>query len=323
MADKINQDQLFLKYLNGELGQEEIQYLEDHYSPEEQKKIIDRILKSHWNNKYNLDHPEKYRVMLDKIHKRIEQAPIIRRHVYFDFLYYSKMAASVLIFLSVIIYFAVTYQPEITESPVVTMVHKSAAFGQKLNITLPDGSSVVLNSGTSITYPEIFSEDIRPVEIDGEAYFEVRKDSRPFVAKGKQMEVQVLGTAFNINTNLSTVALTEGKVLITNGVTHATLSPGQMGILTGEDEMFDIMEFDYDQHIAWKDGVINIEGYTVDEVLKILEKWYGVAINVRNVDLQREFSGKLSHRSLDNVLQGLCYVLNCNYKIKMKNVEIY
>jgi transmembrane sensor len=324
MAVNMEHEQLFIDYLNGESSEDEIRYIQSHFSPKDQKKILNRILKKYWNAKNIVDRPERYQEMLDTIHKKIERVPFYKHHAYIDYWYYSKMAASFLIFISVILYFSLSYQPIPKESPVVVnMVHKSTAFGQKLNVILPDGSAVVLNSGTTMSYPEIFSDNIRQIELEGEAYFEVRNDSeRPFVVKSNHMEVRVLGTSFNFNTLHSTVTLTEGKVQFSDGDEQVILSKGQMARLSGTG-LFEIDKFDYTQQIGWKDGIINIEDYTVAEIINILEKWYGVTINTKNVNMQKRFSGKFSHRSLENILEGLCFALDCNYKINNKNVEIY
>jgi transmembrane sensor len=316
---------LFIKYLNGDLNQDEIRFIESHFSPKDRKEIIDQLLKKQWQNKHIDGQPETYRQLLDKIHRKIEHAPVKKHHPIIDYWYYSKMAASFLIFITVILFFALNYQPPQKDVPAPAKIaQKSTTFGQKLSMVLPDGSAVVLNSGTTLRYPEYFSNDNRQVELEGEAYFEVIQDAeKPFIVKSKHMEVKVLGTSFNFNTAHSIVALIVGKVHIADGKSHVVLSPGQMAKKSALTAQFEINPFDYTQQVGWKDGVINIEGYTVKEVIEKLEKWYGVHIEVRNVDIQKQFSGKLSHKNLQNILEGLSYVLNCKYKINDKNVELY
>ena len=93
----------------------------------------------------------------------------------------------------------------------------SNPFGMLSTITLPDGSKVILNAGTTITYPNAFVSKNREVEINGEAFFEVAHDAEhPFIVKANQINVEVLGTQFNVKAyeedDWIEVSLSEGKV---------------------------------------------------------------------------------------------------------------
>ncbi|MGK7394032.1 MAG: FecR family protein [Candidatus Cyclobacteriaceae bacterium M3_2C_046] len=323
MGHNLHREQLFLKYINGEASEKEVHWINRHYTARQQKQIIDELLTKYWRDDMD-SRPSVPEEMLTNIHQRIN--PDISSHRVFDYLYLSKVAASILIFISVIFYFAYTYQSIPTSTqPRTEMIYKKTEFGQKLKIVLPDSSVAVLNSGTTISYPEIFSDSIRVVDLAGEAYFQVLPNSnRPFIVKGTTMDVKVLGTSFNFNTRKAAVALTEGKVELNDGIQQAVLAPGQLGQLSSESGKFEIGAFDKLTYIGWKDGVINIEGLSLKEIIPVLENWYGVAISHGQfIDPDMVFKGKLSHRSLENILEGICFSLNCQYKISGKNVEIY
>ena len=227
MAKSSNQERLFLRFINGECTSEELLYIANHYSKEEQDDIIEELINTRWGQKDEQVNPEVYQRILSGIHQRIDTTPIKSINK-IDYLYFSKVAASVIIFISTITFFIFNFSniqnDEVAIAKVGT-VTKSTEFGQKLRITLPDRSVVVLNYGSTISYPEVFSDTLREVKLDGEAYFEIEKDSqRPFITQGKNMFVSVLGTTFNFNTRTSNVALAEGSVKLISDSGEALLN---------------------------------------------------------------------------------------------------
>ena len=323
MTDYQSKDQLFIRYINDECTKEEIQRINRDFSLKEQRKIIDNILVNSWNSGENTNQPEKFQKMLIEIHQKIESKSGKKQLI--DYLYYSKVAASLLIFVSVLGYFVINYSPLPEQQPeIVNTIHKSTEFGQKLTINLPDNSIVVLNYGTTLSYPEKFSDSIRHVKLNGEAFFEItHDDQKPFIVEGNGVNVTVLGTSFNFNTRETFVALQEGKVKLTADKQNAFLSPGQIASLSEKSESFVTREFDHTEIIGWKDGIINIENFTLEQVINTLQKWYGVSITVSDIDLEKRFSGKLSNKSLRNILEGISFTIDCQFKINGKNVKLY
>jgi ferric-dicitrate binding protein FerR (iron transport regulator) len=135
--------------------------------------------------------------------------------------------------------------------------------------------------------------------------------------------VSVLGTAFNFNTRNSEVALAEGSVKLNANGLEAFLIPGQMASYSKEKEVFTTSQFNPLDQLGWQKGVIYIEGYSIEKLVSTLEKWYGVEIGITGIDLNKEFSGELSNRSLENVLKGICFTLNCNYEINQDQIRLY
>jgi transmembrane sensor len=106
--------------------------------------------------------------------------------------------------------------------------------GGQYQLVLSDGSKVLLNAASSLTYPAEFNGRYRNVELKGEGYFEVAKNaSKPFIVKANDVEVRVLGTHFNISAysddaNITTT-LIEGAVSMNKGKQARLLAPGQQG----------------------------------------------------------------------------------------------
>jgi ferric-dicitrate binding protein FerR (iron transport regulator) len=174
----------------------------------------------------------------------------------------------------------------------------STANAQTYTMVLADGSKVWLNTGASIRYPVSFTGSERKVEITGEAYFEVAHNaSKPFIVhvtdqKGTQMDVQVLGTHFNINayqdeTTIKTTLL-EGSVKIVNprhvGAGWQTangkeipviLKPGQQAQV-GDSVTKVVRNANMEAAIAWKNGRFNFDNDDITVVMRQLTKWYDV-----------------------------------------------
>jgi len=148
---------------------------------------------------------------------------------------FQRIAAIILFTLALsALYNGVQYEEPITpEYVAVNMLSKSAVYGEKLNFRLPDGTTVWMNSGSKIEYPETFDSTVRLVRLYGEAFFDVKPDvSQPFKVISENLVTTALGTSFNIDSSDEKdlrIALVTGKVSIENRLTDEEfmLKPGQ------------------------------------------------------------------------------------------------
>jgi transmembrane sensor len=160
-------------------------------------------------------------------------------------------------------------------------------------LTLSDGTRVWLNAASSIRFPVAFTGDTRNVEITGEAYFEVAKDkAKPFYVKVRDMEVEVLGTHFDINAyrdepNIITTLL-EGRVRIEDRV----LLPGQQSQVGDGKNL--VKAADIDQVMAWKNGLFNFNHADLQTVLRQLARWYDIDVKFEGSGPVRSFHGKIT-----------------------------
>ncbi len=187
--------------------------------------------------------------------------------------------------------------------------------GDKVFLTLPDGSKVSLNAKSRITYPKKFDKLNRLVTLEGEAFFEVVKDStKPFIINTSFISIEVLGTSFNLMaySDESTIetTLVTGKVKInrenplTKKVQSVILSPNHKAIFVKESETFLMDKVDVSVPISWKDGVIVFDNELFETVVKRLGRKYDVNIELCDEKLKKyRYTFNVRNESLEQVLE--------------------
>ena len=181
--------------------------------------------------------------------------------------------------------------------------------GRQFSLVLPDGTQVWLNAASSITYPTAFTGNERKVSILGEAYFEVSHDaSKPFHVDVNGVDVQVLGTHFNINSYSDEEAikttLLEGSIKITVAGRSQLVKPGEQAQVAEKDINM-VLDADVDGVMAWKYGFFSFDNANITDIMKQLTKWYDVEVVYQGQPKER-FSGKIDRNlTLSQVLKGL------------------
>jgi len=201
--------------------------------------------------------------------------------------------------------------------------------GGQYQLTLSDGSRVWLNAASSLHFPAAFSGKERKVELTGEGYFEVAHNKeKPFIVTANNMDVQVLGTRFNINAysdeNSIKTTLLEGSVRISKGNTTRIMIPGDqasMDNLTGEITIK--KDADLDEAVAWKNGKFIFQSADIKSIMRQLEKWYDVnVVYDRNVT-DEEFVGSISRQvNISQILDMLKKAGSIDFVIKGRTVIV-
>ena len=192
-------------------------------------------------------------------------------------------------------------------------VEKINPTGQKSKIFLSDGSTVWLNANSTISYFKHFSDSARIVTLEGEAYFDVAKDSlSPFIVRTNGITVEVIGTQFNVNSRNSeegvTVALLEGVVKVFKDKQKdeskaSIIYPGEGLIISNQNDLIDNFTFDasdmYNPYSSWKDGIMVFNGESYNEFITKIELWYGIEVHTKGIPHDDWFiRGNFSNESL-------------------------
>ena len=186
--------------------------------------------------------------------------------------------------------------------------------GQMSKITLPDGTKIWLNSGTTIRYPDRFTDENRTVTLSGEAYFEVAKtDHKPFTVYTADMQVEVFGTSFNVSAyrddETTAVTLVEGIVEARSldGKTVAQLIPGQLASKNKKGSAITIQNVQTSFYKAWIEGKLYFDDQPLYQIATKLERWFNVEVEFANDQLKSyKFTGTiLKNKPLDQIMQAL------------------
>lgn len=185
--------------------------------------------------------------------------------------------------------------------------------GGQFQITLPDGTQVWLNAQSSLRFPTAFDGDNRTVELTGEAYFEVQKDAaQPFIVKVGEMQIDVLGTSFDVmaypdEKNIQTT-LVEGAVKVIAGEQVFQLAPGQQTQLQKNGKLDVISIADIESITAWKNGYFKFNHSDLQSVMRQLSRWYEIDVNFQGPIPDFRFVGELKRKaSLSTNLKILSY----------------
>lgn len=203
--------------------------------------------------------------------------------------------------------------------------------GQRVNLKLPDGTSVWLNARSEMVYPAIFSDSKREVELNGEAYFEVEhNENSPFIVHTQKYDIEVLGTTFNVesysDSKSFSTSLMEGSVKVIDNAKPANpilLKPSQMAHLKEGRLLISTIE-DYD-HFRWRDGLVCFKNIKFNELMVRFEKCYGITILVENRHLNEYIcSGKFRvSDGLDNALRILQRDAKYTFERNEDNTIVY
>lgn len=247
-----------------------------------------------------------------------------------------KIAAAIT-FLITSVYLVITYRDgtPVPHNPEGQLTIKEVAKGARMQIRLPDGTKVWINSESRLTYDTTFNQVQRKVTLFGEAFFEVVPDTtRPFIVKSGNLITQALGTSFNIKAFANEpdieVSLVTGKVGVTEvGPVQVTvvLAPGEkITSLKGKDGLEKGL-FNYEEGIGWKDGLLYFKNAGFDEIKKRLERWYGVSIHTDSTDKghfsQWNYTGKFENLSLEMVLKRMGFTKNFTFSIQDEEIYLH
>lgn len=197
--------------------------------------------------------------------------------------------------------------------PSKLILELATPLGGMYQITLPDGTKVWLNAGSSLKYPMSFAKNERRVRLEGEAFFEVTKDSaRPFKVLSKGQEIEVLGTAFNVNAYPDNTAikttLVKGKVKLSNNNRYSEaiyLLPGQQSTNTNNGKI-QLANVDTAPFTAWKEGLFYFDETPLSDALQQIGRWYNVEVKYKGEVPQTHFYGRIKRsKPLRDVLDVL------------------
>jgi len=329
-------EELIIKYLNKELTPEEELRLKNWLQEDRGNRQVFEHIVADWQlNAQDLHLLQKkiyQKIISSPVKDRLNQKTISSGNYWQTWL---KVAAVLLIAITAgLVIFETKQTEQQPEVQVVTQIEKQALPGQKLSLTLPDGTEVKLNSGSRLVSPQQFTGASRKVFLEGEAFFDVTEDpSRPFLVETESFQVKVLGTSFNIRSyqqeENSTVAVVSGKVMVSNSpanqvANEEVLTPDQMLVYSSKNSNWVKKNgFNQDLVLGWRDQKLIFQEDRINSILQTLARWYGVEFQLdTHLDTQREYTAKFNNPTLKEVMESLSYNYKFSYEINDEKVII-
>jgi len=319
--------QLMMNYLSGSISESDQKLLfEMLHSDKKYSDLYDEMLKLYAISSIpqtELTKTSNYASIQNRILK-------VTPHKSKQFPTYLKIAAVVLILLSTSFTSYFVYQSILLQSD-SQICETVVPFGSQTKITLPDGTVVWLNSGSTLKYNNAFGYNHRTVQLTGEGYFEVKRDvENPFLVKTPTLKIKVLGTVFNVRTYTNeeevAVNLIKGKVNVNvNAKTKCQtfeLQPNEQLAYNSKTNNITISETDASRSALWTTGKLCFLDATIYDISKDLERRYDVKIQIKTQLIKDElFSGSLDlTQPIEQVLQYMD--VDKKYKITYRGKSI-
>lgn len=256
----------------------------------------------------------KVNAVIDKKHRRIR---LLKRSLWFV-----SGAAAILLFVWL------SPVDSIMESEKSVTVSMSTDYGNRSEVILPDGSVVKLNSGSNITYCYDPEKRIREIDFQGEGFFDVAKNKKPFVIKTNTgLELTVHGTSFDLKAykdeETVEVSLVEGRVELNSSDSRLMMDAGDIVVFDKQTKEMKPISGVLTHTYSWLEDKLYMDNMSLASICKYLERRYDITIHLQS-DLGNSihYSGTLQEESAIDVLNALSRLSDIEYKIKGKNISI-
>ncbi|WP_455667647.1 FecR family protein [Phocaeicola sp.] len=325
MENTKEEKQKLRRYLDDIYTRDEASQLLDSLRDAENQDLLDEVSAEVWEASFDhrqttgTEH-EKYKKEARLLLRKIEHGKRIwfRRTAYAV----AGIAAIVCLVLG-----GLHYSRYINEQS-ITYSLASTSYGEKKQVTLPDGSRIVLNSCSSLRYPAQFTGKERKVELDGEAYFRVaHNEDMPFIVTTQKFDVRVLGTHFDVKSypkdEIVSVNVESGKVQV-------DLPEAMMRLTAQEQVLINTISGEYtkkkeEREVAvWIKGALRFSSTPIRDVARELERVYNCRITFApGYEFTNLISGEHDNKSLESVLHSIEYVSGVKYKKEGKEIVLY
>lgn len=312
---------IFKKYLHSLTSPSEFEEFSEFVQKEENTDAVFTLMKPEWDQSLQNDQ-ELVSPKADVLHRilnqiSLQEVSIARKQVRLYSLWLKVAAILVIALLfSSIWFYSRTSSPNTFGQEQTVRI----PYGAKTQFSMPDGSMVWLNSGSTLTFSGDFSQK-REVYLKGEAFFDVQKKKVPFVVNTDYGQVNVLGTAFNVQAyskNDFAITLVRGLVQITRNRQQETLIPGEQARL--ENNLLVKSEVGTELYTSWKDGKLIFKREPFPSLMTRLERWFNVKIEYTPSDFNDLwYSGTIENETITEVMEMIGTAAPVKFSFDSKN----
>ncbi|MDR2948812.1 MAG: DUF4974 domain-containing protein [Prevotella sp.] len=317
---------LFERYISGEASPDEAIQLRSYFENDTDlnKWLEDQIA----NSPDTIDPDIKIR-MLENIRSRtgydttLHVAPIKKDNFK---LYLRKISNIAAVLLPVVIILGIWLYPETQKAGLFEVI---ADKGEKASLTLPEGSKVVINSDSKITYYNDYNQKDRYVKLTGEAYFEVKHNpEKTFIVEFGDVKVKVLGTSFGIKTydneeNVS-IVLSSGKIRLITPREEIEMTPNDRIIYNKTTQTTTSEKVDANDYTDWRQNRLRFENESLETIMKTISRMHNTDIVFEDSQLKNQrFTGTINNTNIKDVLEAIRLTSSIDYRSKDSIVYLY
>ena len=208
-------------------------------------------------------------------------------------------------------------------------VSESTVLGEKKILVFQDGTKIHMNSEAVVKYPEHWGLRKREIALEGEAYFEVSKDSRrPFTVDIYGTVIKVTGTSFNVKAypddDLIDIVLTDGAITFEAEDREYALKPSERLTYSKSDKSVNISTMSHpDNASIWTKNILMFRNDSLQDVTEILGRWYGIRFIITDDSLlSRTFTFKTIQIPVRELLDEMEYISDLRFEMKGDTVIV-
>ncbi len=311
-----------------------VRFLGKETTPDEESELVDWLAKDPsnqrvfkewqqiWKSHAVTDSSFDFGKGLDKLNKAIDVSEVKSTGAP-----WRRLAASIAIFLTASLAIYLIADQSSSGSEIITYQKQTTTSGQRTTVNLEDGSAIILNANSSLKYPKEFSTDKREVFLVGEAFFQVSKDAkRPFIIHSGDIDTQVLGTSFNINSDSDfvTVSVETGKVKVIQGDEEEVIFPKEKIVYGVQRKKMFKMAANLEHELAWKNNTIIFEDSQLSHVALKLQEFYGISVVFEAEALKKcLLTGKFINQPIEIILKAISFSTGIRHRIDGKKIILY
>lgn len=294
---RISEKEILRKYIAGNCTEKELEKVREIMSQPNFNTLVDEILSEYGN-------PIKASIESDSDMRMQNWTELISRRIANDMSYHQQSFKKPFFFRYAAVWIIMTmaaglwgvtqvYQSK-HKLPATAYIVKFNPSGKRTKLILPDSSVILLGSASRLRYPEHFTGTTREISLEGEAFFDVKKNpKKPFIIHTSEIRTKVLGTSFKITSFKGrplSVSVATGRVAVDRFIgkqvqSLAVLTPGRRVVYSQGKVVTDVV--DIDELTEWKEGHLVHAGKPLKEIAEELERWYAVKIEIKNAEIAR------------------------------------
>ncbi|MEO1216531.1 MAG: FecR domain-containing protein [Bacteroidota bacterium] len=315
---------LLYKRLSGEIEQGEADELEKWVAASSDNQLIAEQIRIAWEEspalsaKPEVDLDEAFRELESKMEDPIAKETRVRNLASRS--QWMRIAAAITFLLAAAFLLSDFLSPKVEYKEIVN------SQSTDMELQLEDGSQITLRPNSRIKHPTQFAEDLREVQLEGEAFFEVEHNAkRPFIILTAEEKVQVLGTKFRVkafpDSKESIVQVESGKVSFeANGVTgKLILETGEKGIYNKAEKSFEEIEESDPNEMSWATAKFFFEDTRLSDVFDVISNHYGVEIIANVEEIECSLTASFEDESIEEILESISQIFDISFKQESEN----